>query len=302
MKKALLVGVNEYAPQKPLRGCLNDVAAMAKILNDVFDYDSVVILTNSQVTKSSLKLAIESLLEPEENEVDGARVFFFAGHGGRVIDIKGDEVDKVDENICLPNYIWSDDSTYIIDDELAKILGPVNRTSPWMRVYIILDSCHSGTATREVTDTLTWKDIDEFSKKWLNIDNPKDARYSIDDPRLPLLSVSRQASDAPEVDIFLRSRRSSISVNPIGMAPLNTESMFHLLLSGCAAAQTSKESPIDGAYHGVFSYNLVKIASQNPNSTWGQLQSAIKNSISAEFNQDPQLEGRPFLAALTIFS
>ena len=62
----------------------------------------------------------------------------YAGHGGQVPDTTGDEVDGFDETWCLFD-------GQLIDDELFTLW---TRFRPGVRILMISDSCHSGTAVR----------------------------------------------------------------------------------------------------------------------------------------------------------
>ncbi len=304
MKKALVIGVNQYSPQKPLRGCVNDAKAINSLLREVYSFDETTLLIDQSVTKTTILDSLTTLLEPIPNELDGVRVFFFAGHGGRVLDVSGDEVDKIDENLCMPDYDWSNTSTYILDDDLARVLEKGAQASPAIRLYVLLDSCHSGTGTRDVPSTLTWQDIDAVSKSILNASTPAAAGLGSDDPRLSLLCVSRVASDPLEVTVLLKNADSTLESKylSLGFSSINNQPDSHLLLSGCTANQTCKDVPLDGDYHGIFTYTLTKLARANPAITWSDLQVSIMGIIAEPFNQNPQLEGASALKALPIFS
>src|SRR5262249_59022134 len=65
------------------------------------------------------------------------------GHGSQVQDLNGDEEDGLDETI-VPQDGRSGDVPDIVDDELDVIFAKLRAKS----AVIVLDSCHSGTATR----------------------------------------------------------------------------------------------------------------------------------------------------------
>jgi intein/homing endonuclease len=81
IKKALLVGCNDYKSVSDLRGCLNDVSNIKDVLKKLYGYDDseIVTLTNSKATDS----AIRSKLAWLTNGVSaGDQLFFhFSGHG-----------------------------------------------------------------------------------------------------------------------------------------------------------------------------------------------------------------------------
>jgi metacaspase-1 len=67
-------------------------------------------------------------------------VFFYAGHGGQVPDLNGDEDDGLDETMCLFD-------GQLVDDELAVAWS---RFQPGVRIFTCADSCHSGTLPRKL--------------------------------------------------------------------------------------------------------------------------------------------------------
>ena len=305
MKKALLVGINSYTTQKKLRGCVRDALDMADVLESIYHFDQLIIRTDHEVTKDSFIQLIENTLAPVPGESDGVRVIYFAGHGGRVYDsINGDEIDRIDENLCMPNYNALDSSTYLVDDEFALILKNAYESATFLHMYVILDSCHSGTATRDVLSSKEWKDVEAellqsplFGKR-----NPLDTRFVMDAdltiPKVDLVaqtSVSREATDPPGLDGVLLE---TIPVGQIG----GSDPVTHLLLSGCDSQQTCKDVPIDGGYHGIFTKTLTEALRLQTNATWQEIQGVVNAVISKPFNQSPQIEGPATMKSLPVFT
>jgi len=144
MKKALLVGINDYPGKlNDLMGCVNDVHSMHDILVSLFGFsrESIVMITDSAATTFNILRALEMLVH--EAKAGDLLVFHYSGHGSQVPDTSGDEPDKLDEIICPCDLDWH--SNVIRDDELSKIFGQV---PPGVHVEAILDCCHSGTAFR----------------------------------------------------------------------------------------------------------------------------------------------------------
>lgn len=141
---ALLVGVNKYQNGNDLRGCCNDVDNSKKILVDILGYPSgeIVVLKDKDATKANI---VTELYKMIGKLTDGDFGFFhFSGHGSQVADADGDEADGKDELICPHDMDWGK-KLYLTDDELSDILATVSHDA-W--VEVMLDSCHSGTATR----------------------------------------------------------------------------------------------------------------------------------------------------------
>ncbi len=64
----------------------------------------------------------------------------YSGHGSQIPDTNGDEEDGLDETWCLYD-------GHLIDDELIDVWAGFEAGA---RIVVVLDSCHSSTATREI--------------------------------------------------------------------------------------------------------------------------------------------------------
>jgi hypothetical protein len=63
----------------------------------------------------------------------------YSGHGGKVDDVSGDETeDNIDETWCLFDRQFIDDELYALYSEFKA----------GVNIYVLSDSCHSGTVTR----------------------------------------------------------------------------------------------------------------------------------------------------------
>ena len=143
VRRALLIGINDYENLPTLRGALNDVETLQKILSSRYDFDeqNIRVITDRQATRAGILQAFEQLAaESGPNDI----VFVhYSGHGSQVPDTSNDEEDGMDETLC-PHDARSPDVPDITDDELDHI---VNRLKArWL--VMSLDSCHSGTALR----------------------------------------------------------------------------------------------------------------------------------------------------------
>jgi len=82
MRKALIVGINNYGKFNPLSGCENNASKIAKILSRNDDksknFDCEVLLSSEKpVTEAKLRGSLRKLFQ---HDADVA-LFFFAGHG-----------------------------------------------------------------------------------------------------------------------------------------------------------------------------------------------------------------------------
>ena len=109
-----------------------------------FTIDDIRVVTDERATKKAI---MERLAWLVKGAKAGDRMLFhFSGHGSQVRDRDGDELkDKMDEILCPHDMDW--DGTYIVDDELRKIFTGLPKGCA---LEVLLDSCHSGTGTREL--------------------------------------------------------------------------------------------------------------------------------------------------------
>ncbi len=126
MKKALIVGMENYNNCKPLLGCINDATAVCNLLSKNEDGSSNFLCTQkNDLTTRELTYEIRKLFS-EELECS---LFYFSGHGSTMF---GDE------------YICTKDSDRIIPGiKTSDLLSTVN-SSKCKNKIIILDSCFSG--------------------------------------------------------------------------------------------------------------------------------------------------------------
>jgi uncharacterized caspase-like protein len=144
MKKALLVGINDYpGTYNDLMGCVNDVNNMRDLLVSLFGFTpaDISVSTDREATTANILNGLNAL-------VSGAKpgdllVFHYSGHGSQVVDTNGDETDKLDEILCPYDLDWK--TKMIRDDDLMKIFEPV---PPGVHIEVFLDSCHSGTGLK----------------------------------------------------------------------------------------------------------------------------------------------------------
>jgi uncharacterized caspase-like protein len=137
MKRALVVGLNDYPNGNALSACVSDAVAVAQRLerhgNGDKNFD--VVSVYGKCSRDDLKSAIQKCFE---NTADVA-LFYFSGHG--MLDSFGGHIVTTDNSSC--------------DLSLREILEVVNASTATNKV-VILDSCFSGnmgnqTRTPDVT-------------------------------------------------------------------------------------------------------------------------------------------------------
>ncbi len=149
--RALLIGINDYQTDQfmDLRGAVNDVETMREILTTRFGFspENVVVLTDANATRKAILAAFEKLVE-ETGERDVVYIHY-SGHGSQVKDLNGDEPNDGKDETILSHDARTEGIPDITDDELGGFLARLKAE----RAVIILDSCHSGTATRGMIAT-----------------------------------------------------------------------------------------------------------------------------------------------------
>jgi hypothetical protein len=262
-KQALLVGINDYSTINDLQGCINDVTNVRSILKTFFGYtnEEIRVLTDSRATKKNILYRLAKMVGGAEP--GDSLIFHFSGHGSQIRDRENDELkDHMDELICPWDMNWDDG--FITDDMLREILDKLEKG---VRMEIILDSCHSGTGTRE---TLLMPP--ECLGPKGNIKNRK------------LI---------PPIDIECRHQGEEHKLNPVRSFRSNKLIILnHILWAGCKDNQTSADAQIDGRYNGAFTYYFCKhIRESRGNITRDELHGRITNSLTYnDYSQTPQLE------------
>ena len=166
---ALIVGINQwvYPRMPPLEGCVNDALLMASVLKSRFEMDDeqLVVLTDQTATRAGITAAFRTHLIDRakqwraalSDESPPAFLFHFAGHGSRATDPTGTQADGLDETIC-PYDCRTPGVSDIRDWEIDGWLRELSAASS--NVTIVLDCCHSGSATRDTEGTARKADPD----------------------------------------------------------------------------------------------------------------------------------------------
>jgi hypothetical protein len=155
---ALVVGINIYKSEKlrnyPLRGCVNDVERMSRVLRQIFaDELHLLTLTEAQASRAAIFESFRShLIEPAKIWVQSGRpspepafLFHFSGHGSLTRDVTQTKPSGFDETV-VPYDSRQADIFDIRDWELGALIDELGQYSSC--ITIVLDCCHSGSGTR----------------------------------------------------------------------------------------------------------------------------------------------------------
>jgi hypothetical protein len=274
-RKALLVGINDYpGTQNDLQGCVNDITNIYDVLVKYFAFlpSDIVMLSDSRAKKKEIVQGLTSLIAGGK---DGdVLVFHYSGHGSQVPDVEGDEDDGKDEVICPYDFDWT--GGFIKDDDISELVAEMKKG---VKLEIILDSCHSGTGTRELI-------LDRSSLPGAGA-APMDAVSLWSSPHC----IRPRFLQAPP-DITLRA--DEIFGPELGLRRLaRTEPMNHVLWAACRANQYSADADIGGKPAGAFTYYFCRhLRDLQGKVTREQLLKLVRASLKHQgFSQVPQLEG-----------
>ena len=138
---AINIGLNSVDPDHyngwdgQLSACEADADDMRQIAQSQ-GFDAQALLLTKDATAGAVKQAIS---DAAENLSEGDHLFLtYSGHGGQVPDTNADEPDARDET-------WVLYDRQLVDDELYALWAGFDSG---VRIFVLSDSCHSGTATR----------------------------------------------------------------------------------------------------------------------------------------------------------
>ena len=226
---SLHLGLNQVDPAQyegwdgKLAGCENDARDMEAIAKEA-GFTTKTLLTD-KVTATAASTAIADAA----GELDAGDIFLltYSGHGGQMPDTNGDEPDQLDET-------WVFYDRQLVDDELFSLWGTFK---PGVRIFVLSDSCHSGSAVRETIEAVR----PDVLSNAMSV-APENGMRAM--PRV----VARQVYEAhqSEYDDIQKRVPAGDSVD-VGA--------HVLLVSGCQDNQTSA----DGAKNGLFTETLLKV-------------------------------------------
>lgn len=286
MKRALLVGINDYpGTQNDLHGCVNDITNLYDVLVKYFGFASsdIVMLSDKRATKQAILDGLTGLIA-KSGEGDSV-VFHYSGHGSQVRDTEGDELaDGLDEIICPWDFDWN--GTYIKDDDFAGIFRGLAKG---VSLEVILDSCHSGTGTREMI-------LDRTSLRG--------QQAGLLDERALWASSHciRPRYLAPPADIALRA--DDIFGEALKTRRIGGEGVLnHVLWAACRSDQYSADADVGGKPGGAFTYFFCRhIRDTAGKVSRSDLIKLVRASLKHEgFSQVPQLECPETLRKTEVF-
>jgi len=142
---AVCIGISEFeSPVVPdLNVCHNDAREMASLLKAECEFDRVRVLVNGQATRESIRQIIRTELVDTTRPGDEILIYW-SGHGTRIADDNGDEVNDGMDAVLIPydaqfNDHGLDRDSVVTDDTFGRWLQDLDDR----RILVILDSCFS---------------------------------------------------------------------------------------------------------------------------------------------------------------
>ena len=263
MKFALQVGIDDYQYVNTLDGCVQDILDMKPILVNKFGFPeaNIVTLTNRQATHEAIISAFKThLIGNAKKHPNAVVVFQYSGHGSQTDDGNGDESDGLDETLVSVDSRDPQNKVFdITDDELNDLFEQLSQYTS--NITFILDSCHSGTATRGETKVRRVA---------------KDVRPQPPQPPLRNTRSGAQARDGERVDMLAPNQR-------------------YVTLSGSRSTEVSNERRERFALktNGAMTFFLVRALQRaKPETTYRELMEEVSKAVTLEFPaQHPQFEG-----------
>ena len=144
VKRALLIGIGKYEVLPRLPGTKNDIDLVRQVLLTRYGFSesNVKEVRDEDATRANVVASLKKIVQ--EAGPNDVVYIHYSGHGSQVADLNGDEPDDQLDETIVPQDGRTEGVPDITDDELETILSQF-KTS---QVVVVLDSCHSGTATR----------------------------------------------------------------------------------------------------------------------------------------------------------
>lgn len=297
--RALLIGIDFYfrnslpngATYLSLHGCVSDVDRVEKALRArvTMPHDIRTLLSSNVgdevpggpesawPTYKNMKAALDGLLARTQ---PGDHVYIhYSGHGGRVLtkftDLKPGGFDET----LVPTDI-GDGSRYLRDLDLAYYLDQLTRNNQ-ATVTIVLDSCHSGGATRGINIATRCA---------------TGAREGTD----PTLDTAERPTDgvAPDDELFAAWTRLAATGSGRRAAIATTwlpEARDYVLLAACRDVETALEVRSQGGQStGVLTAAFLEaLEGLSKDQTWKALYEGVLASVHGKYpSQTPQLLGQ----------
>jgi len=290
---ALLIGVDHYMPNRmpdgsyypSLGGCVRDVVHIEEFLKKRLSLPKERFIkllvregrgnnpAGTEETWPTYENMVSAFKKLTDMAKSGDQVYIhYAGHGGRAKtafpDLKGE--NGFDEAL-VPTDIGNSEARYLRDVEMAHLLKTM--MDKGLIVTIVLDSCHSGGATR--------------GRGGARVRGLR----TIDTTPRPTTSLVASAKELTETWRSLSHGNTRNVKTGSGWLP---QPQGYVLLAACRASESAMEYAFDGVEsNGALTYWLLDSLKQlGPGLTYKMLHDRIIAKVHSQFeDQTPQLQG-----------
>ena len=151
--RALLIGVGRYAHfEDKLKGVSLDIQMMTELARIMgFKRQAIKVLEHETASTDKVYSAVENWLINGVGPEDRV-LFYFSGHGSQIPDENNDEKDQFDEVLLLYDAALRENGRHqtltgvLPDDDFNAMLARMQSRN----ILVLLDACHSGSATRSL--------------------------------------------------------------------------------------------------------------------------------------------------------
>jgi len=182
------------------------------------------------LSKEATAEAVSEAIRQAAGELDKGDLLFltYSGHGGQVPDANSDETgDATDET-------WVLYDRQLVDDELFSLWAGFE---PGVRIFVLSDSCHSGSVTRDLFDALVPQIVE---KGMVDAQKPRTKELPRD---------VQDATYRANEDLYRQIQSSHESGGDVDVGA------SVILISGCQDNQLS----LDGDRNGLFTQTLLGV-------------------------------------------
>lgn len=202
-----------------LRACENDARDLEAIAKHAG------LTGTSLLTESATSTAVLGEILGAARELNAGDLFVLAysGHGGQVGDATSDESDALDETWCLYDRM-------LIDDELDAMW---RQFRPGVRVFMLSDSCHSGTVAKAA------------------VAPPRAGEKAVPSAEEPATGLIKALSFEKSWDLYLANRVLYDSLQYVAGAGAQPQfGASVILISGCQDDERSRDGETNSVFTG----------------------------------------------------
>jgi hypothetical protein len=284
-KRAVFIGINYLNSKYVLKGCISDANNMKNILSTKYGFQDYIILTDDtedatkQPTKDNIINAMKWIVQDAK---PGDSLFFhFSGHGGKVKDNNGDEIDGFDETIMPIDY---KKNGQIKDDTINELM--VKPLPKGCKLTAVFDCCHSGTMM-DLPYTYQFQDSIEVIEN----DVRREVFNKTDNVVKSIMSGDAKAISNSLLSIFDGSLKKSTCHGMLPETIRERQSLGEIIqFSACRDNQTSVDLKVGKTTTGALTCALSNQLKDDNNYTYTELLTNVrKYMIGKKFRQVPQI-------------